>query len=115
MLGDLAIDYAQRRVTLAANPVPLVGMEYRLLAEFAANAGRVLTYQHLLDRIWGERVKSDLRPMHTIVGKLRRNLGDDDADPRHIITEPRVGYRMAICETAEAKEDEPGPLSTRQR
>ena len=54
-LGDLVIDYASRSVTLAGRPVELAAMEYRMLAELSANAGRVLTYQYLAERVWGER------------------------------------------------------------
>ena len=94
VLGDLTIDYAERGVTLAGRPVPLAALEYRLLAELSASAGRVLTYERLLDRVWGEWSGGDLRPMRTIVRKLRRKLGDDARNPTYIFTEPRVGYRM---------------------
>ena len=94
VLGDLKIDYAERRVTLAGRPLPLIAMEYRLLAELSANAGRLLTYEHLLERVWGEKSSGDVRPMRTIVSKLRRKLGDDADNPTYIFTEPRVGYRM---------------------
>ena len=95
VLGDLTIDYAECRVTLAGRPLPLIAMEYRLLAELSANAGRLLTYEHLLERVWGEKSSGDVRPMRTIVSKLRRKLGDDADNPTYIFTEPRVGYRMA--------------------
>ncbi|MDE2756834.1 MAG: ATP-binding protein, partial [Acidobacteriota bacterium] len=72
LLGDLTIDYAERRVTLAGWPVPLTPIEYRMLAELSANAGQLMTYQRLLDRVWGEWGTCDLRPMRTIVSKLRR-------------------------------------------
>ena len=101
VLGDLTIDYAERRVTLAGRPLPLIAMEYRLLAELSANAGRLLTYGHLLERVWGEKSSGDVRPMRTIVSKLRRKLGDDADNPTYIFTEPRVGYRMAKGETPE--------------
>ncbi len=105
VLGDLKIDYAERRVTLAGRPLPLIAMEYRLLAELSANAGRLLTYEHLLERVWGERSSGDVRPMRTIVSKLRRKLGDDADNPIYIFTEPRVGYRMTKGEG----QREPGP------
>ena len=101
VLGDLTIDYAGRRVTLAGRPLPLIAMEYRLLAELSANAGRLLTYEHLLQRVWGEKGSGDVRPMRTIVSKLRRKLGDDADNPTYIFTEPRVGYRMPKGEAME--------------
>ncbi len=94
VLGDLTIDYAEHRVTLAGRPVHLLPMEYRMLAELSAGAGRVLTYEHLLERVWGQRSGDDLRPMRTIVRGLRRKLGDDARNPTYIFTEIRVGYRM---------------------
>ena len=94
VLGDLSIDYAERRVTLAGQPVQLTATEYGLLAELAANAGRVLTYEHLLERVWGDKGDGDVRPMRTIVSKVRRKLGENADHPRYIFTEPRVGFRM---------------------
>ena len=92
--GDLVIDYAQRRVTLGGRLVSLASMEYRMLAELAANAGRVLSYDHLLRHVWRRRSDADVRPMRTIVSKLRRKLGDNADNPTYIFTEPRTGYRM---------------------
>ena len=93
-LGDLTIDYAERGVTLAGLPVRLIAIEYRMLAELSANAGRVVTYEHLLQRVWGAKSDGDVRPMRTVVSSLRRKLGDDADNPIYIFTEPRVGYRM---------------------
>ena len=95
VMGDLTIDYAARSVTLAGKPLRLLPMEYRMLVELSFSAGRVLTYRHLLERVWGENSGDDLRPMRTIVRKLRRKLDDDAGDPTYIFTESRVGYRMA--------------------
>ena len=75
-------------------PVAFSAMGYRPLAEPSASGRRVLTYQHLLERVWGEQDQEDLRPMHTIVGKLRSKLGDYSEFPIYIFTQPRVGYRM---------------------
>ena len=106
VLGDLTIDRTARTVTLAGRPVPLVAMEYRLLAELSAHAGRVLTYEHLMWQVWGKEDAADLRPMRTIVNKLRRKLGDVGSNPTYIFTEPRVGYRMPMGDTAERNETE---------
>ena len=94
VLKDLTIDYAQRRVSLAGRPVEMTAIEYRTLAELSVNAGRVLTYEHLLRRVWRLEPDADLRPMRTAITSLRRRLGDDAKDPTYIFTELRVGYRM---------------------
>ena len=108
LLGDLAVDYHRRRVTLAGLPLSLAALEYRMLAELSANGGRVLTYQHLLERVWGERGGGDLRPMRAIVARLRRKLGDDADNPTYIFTEPRVGYWMPEGEGGQG--EEPGAV-----
>ena len=91
-LGELSIDYDGRRVTLAGQPLHLTPTEYRLLSELTANAGRVMTYQRLLERVWGAGEEGDVRAMRTIVNKLRRKLGDAAESPAYVFTEPRVGY-----------------------
>ncbi len=102
VLGDLTIDYAGRGVTLAGQPVHLTPTEYRVLAEISANVGRLVTYERLLDRVWEKRESDgDVRPIRTIVRRLRRKLGDDADNPTYIFTEPRVGYRMPEGETGE--------------
>ena len=103
VLGDLAIDYGERRVTLAGRPVRLTAKEYGTLAGLSANAGRVLTYGHLLRRVWGLDSGDDVRPMRTAVSSLRRKLGDAAENPAYIFTEPRVGYRMPRGEGLEER------------
>ena len=94
VLGDLVVNYAERTVILSGRPVQLIAIEYRMLAELSANGGRVLTYEHLLQRVWGTKSNGDVRPMRTVVSTLRRKLGDAADNPTYIFTEPRVGYRM---------------------
>ena len=94
VLGDLTVDYSQRRVTLAGRPVALTIIEYRMLVELSANAGRPLTHQHLLQRVWGPDQGENTAPVRNIVGRLRRKLGDDAGHPSYIFAEPSVGYRM---------------------
>ena len=101
---DLTVDYAQRRVTVAGNPVELTDIEYRLLVELSANAGRALTHERLLQRVWGPDKGEDSGPVRNIVKRLRRKLGDDANNPTYILNEPRVGYRMARGE--EQKQEE---------
>ncbi len=93
-LGDLTINYAERRVAVAGCPVQLTATEYKLLFELSANAGQVLTQDQLLRRIWGPDYSGDSRLLRSFVKKLRRKLNDDANSPRYIFTEPRVGYRM---------------------
>ena len=95
VLGELAINYLHRSVTLAKEPVRLTSTEYRLLSELSRNAGRVMTHNQLLRRIWGLGGGSDLRPMRTAIKSLRQKLGDNASDPTYIFTETRTGYRMA--------------------
>ena len=99
VLGDLIIDYDERRVTLAGRPVELTAKEYGTLAELSTNAGRVLTYETLLRRVWGLDADADIRPMRTAISSLRRKLADDAEDPKYILTQLRVGYRMPKGET----------------
>ncbi len=98
-LGDLAIDYAQRRVTLAGVPLELTPTEYGVLYELSAHAGTVLTHQQLLVRVWGVGRSGDSGLVRTIVRRLRAKLGDDADEPKYIFTEPRVGYQMPVGES----------------
>ncbi len=95
VLGDLALNFLERRVTLAGRPLELTATEYRLLVELAANPGRVVTSGQLLERIWGAANSASTAPVRNIVSRLRRKLGDSASDPRYIFNESRVGYRMA--------------------
>ena len=98
VVGDLTINYAERLVTLAGKQIDLTAIQYRLLVELSVNAGRVLTYEHLLRRVWGSAGDADVRPMRTSISAIRRKLGDDADDPTYIFTELRVGYRMPMGE-----------------
>ena len=100
VLGDLAIHYDQRRVTVAGRRVRLTATEYELLRVLALNAGRVSTYDLLMRRVWGGRETNDTELVRNFVKTLRRKLGDDAARPVYIFTERGIGYRMA----------DPGPL-----
>ena len=98
VLGELKIDYAERLVTLAGKPIDLTAIQYRLLVELSGNAGRLLTYENLLRRVWGSDGDADVRPMRTSISAIRRKLGDDADNPTYIFTKLRVGYRMPMGE-----------------
>ena len=94
MLGDLTINYDERKVSLAGRPVELTALEYDVLAQLAINHERPLTHDQLLHRVWGLGHTRDARLVRTVVTRLRRKLGDDASNPTYIFTQPRVGYRM---------------------
>ena len=94
-LGDLAIDYTDRSVTVSGRPVQLSATEHKLLFELSNSAGRVLTRDQILQRVWGTGYSGQGELLRATVKNLRRKLGDQASDPRYIFTEPRVGYRMA--------------------
>ena len=81
LIGDLTIDYAQRRVIVAGSPVDLTDIEYRMLAELSANAGRILTHEQLLRRVWGQDNSRGSGLVRAIVRRLRRKLGDERGRP----------------------------------
>ena len=94
VLEDLKIDFGQRQVTLAGNPVILSGTEWKLLAQLAAHAGRVVTFEQILQRVWGPTYGAETDLVRSFVRNLRRKLGDDARNPRFILSERGVGYRM---------------------
>ena len=99
-LGDLIIDYAQRRVEIAGQPVHLTPIEYEMLRVLSLNGGRPMSHEQLLRRVWRVTSAGDPQVVRTHMRRLRRKLGDDADNPRVIFTEPRVGYRMPAPEIA---------------
>ena len=95
VLGELAIDYDNRRVTLAGRCVELTATEYDLLRELSLARGRTVTYEALLRRVWSGRSHANPKLVRAFVKRLRGKLGDDPSQPTYILTERRVGYRMA--------------------
>ena len=89
------IDYAGHRVAVAGRLVRLTPPEYELLFELSVHAGRVLTHDQLLHRVWGPERTGEPWLVREVVKRLSRKLGDDANNPAYIFTEPRVGYRMA--------------------
>ncbi|WP_278441170.1 response regulator [Pseudomonas oryzihabitans] len=93
-VGDLKVDFAYRRVTLAGSEVALTRKEYAVLAALAQHPGRVVTQRQLLIDIWGPTHAQDSHYLRIVIGHLRQKFADDPVAPRYIVTEPGVGYRL---------------------
>ena len=94
--GDVEVDRAARVVRKAGVEVHLTPLEYRLLGVLLANAGRVLTHPYLLREVWGPGHAQSTHYLRVFMGNLRAKLEADPAQPRHIVTETGVGYRLLV-------------------
>jgi len=94
--GDVEVDLANRSVTKAGSAVHLTPIEYRLLTQLIANAGRVLTHRQLLREVWGPSHVEDNHYLRVYMTGLRRKLEANPTMPRHIHTESGVGYRLVL-------------------
>lgn len=88
----LAVDIAERKVMVNGKRVKLTPIEFRLLALLVENAGRILTHQRLLEKVWGWEYADDLDYVRIYISHLRRKIEPESTTPRYIITEPGVGY-----------------------
>lgn len=96
--GDLAVDLERREVRVAGELVHLTPTEYSLLGALIVSAGRVVTDRSLLQRVWGPEYGSEDHYLHVYMARLRKKLERDAANPRHLRTEPGVGYRLMELE-----------------
>ncbi len=92
--GELAVDLAQRLVTVAGREVQLTPTEYDLLRVLVTHAGKVLTHSQLLRQVWGVAYTQESHLLRVNISNLRRKIEREPARPRYIITEPGVGYRL---------------------
>ncbi|MCU7373292.1 two-component system response regulator KdpE [Paucibacter sp. O1-1] len=92
--GAVEVDLAARRVLRGGQAVHLTPIEYRLLTHLIANAGKVLTHRQLLKAVWGPSHVEDNHYLRVYMGQLRQKLEDQPAQPRHLLTETAVGYRL---------------------
>ena len=94
--GALRVDFDRRQVTLDGADVRLTPTEFDLLKVLVANAGRVLTHGYLLRTVWGPEYEGESQLLRVFIGQLRRKVERDPSRPRHILTDPGVGYRFRI-------------------
>ncbi|TCT10389.1 two-component system response regulator KdpE [Paralcaligenes ureilyticus] len=94
--GDIKIDLKARMVTKGGQLVHLTPTEYRLLAVLAVNPGRVVTNPQLLRQVWGPSQSENGHYLRIYMGHLRQKLEDDPAQPKYLLTETAVGYRLFL-------------------
>ena len=94
-IGDLIIDEDKHRVWLNDEEIRLTPNEYKVLALLAKYHGKVLTHRFIIENVWGGMISDDTQSLRVCMGNLRRKLREDPAQPRYIITEIGVGYRLA--------------------
>lgn len=92
--GSLEVDLERRRVLVGGDEVHLTPTEYNLLRTFVANPDKVLTDRMLLQAAWGPDYGDEVHYLHVYVARLRQKLEPDPQRPRHLLTEPGVGYRF---------------------
>ncbi len=93
-IHDLTINLAARIVKKKDEVVKLTATEYALLVLFVRNAGRVLTHRYILEQIWGPNFAEEAQYTRVYVGQLRKKIEDDSSNPKIIVTESGIGYRL---------------------
>ncbi len=96
IFGEVRIDLTRRLVTRSGEPVKLTPTEYALLRLLIQHAGRVLTHRQILKQVWGPQHMEETHYLRVYFAQLRQKLEADPARPRLILTEPGVGYRLAV-------------------
>ena len=102
-VGELAINFESRTVTLLGRPIKLTPTEYNLLYHLVRNAGRVLAHETLLAKVWGDEYRNDVDYLKVYVSRLRNKLEDSPDRPRYILTERGLGYRFSRPVSASLK------------
>ena len=95
--GEVSVDVKSRLVSKAGAPIHLTPLEYRLLVALLTNAGRVVTNPQLLREVWGPSNAENGHYLRIYMGHLRQKLEDDPAQPRHLLTETGLGYRLLLA------------------
>jgi two-component system KDP operon response regulator KdpE len=93
-LGELRVDLERRRVHVGEREVHLTPLEYKLLAALVRHAGKALTHGHLLKEVWGAHAVTQTPTLRVHMTQLRHKLERDPTQPRYLLTEPGVGYRL---------------------
>ncbi len=93
--SGFTLDFGTRTATRDGHEVRLTPTEWRLLAELARHSGRVVTHEALLKSAWGPAYGRESNYLRVYASQIRRKLEPDPSSPRHLLTEPGIGYRLA--------------------
>jgi two-component system KDP operon response regulator KdpE len=107
--GGLAVDLTRRVVTVDGEEVRLSRKEYEVLRTLVKHAGKVITHQQLLREVWGPAHVNETQYLRVYVGQLRQKIERDPTQPRYIITEAGVGYRLRQLDDDDEQELRRGP------
>ncbi len=91
---DLVIDMGRHQIWKNGEEIHFTGTEFKSLALLAKHAGKVLTYDFIMRQIWGPHIKNDNQILRVNMANIRRKLGENPVEPRYIVTELGIGYRM---------------------
>jgi two-component system, OmpR family, KDP operon response regulator KdpE len=94
---DLTVDLSSRKVSVDGQEISLTPTEYDILRALVQHAGKVLTHSQLLRTVWGIAYEDENHLLRVNVSNLRRKVEKDPARPKHVITEPGVGYRLKMA------------------
>jgi two-component system KDP operon response regulator KdpE len=95
-VGELQVDLLRRHVTVRGVEARLTPTEYKMLATLVKHAGKVVTHQQLLREVWGPSHEEQSHYVRVYMAHLRHKLEAEPARPRYLLTEPGVGYRLAV-------------------
>jgi two-component system, OmpR family, KDP operon response regulator KdpE len=97
-IGELTVDLSDRRVSRAGLDIHLTPIEFDLLRVLAQHRGRLVTHRQLLHEVWGPEYGEETHYLRVHIAHIRAKLEPDPQRPRHIVTEPGVGYRLLVEE-----------------
>jgi len=92
--ADLVINFAQRRVFVKGKEIKLTATEYEVLYHLGSNAGKIITHENLLTRVWGIEYRNELHYLRNYISSLRKKIEDDPANPKYIIGKHGIGYQL---------------------
>jgi len=100
---EMTIDFESRVVTVRGRDVHLTPKEFDVLKHLVANQGKPLTHRRLLQAVWGPDYGEETENLRVVINQLRKKIEVDPAQPKHILTEPWIGYRFQAAKPSTAK------------